>query len=210
MEHTTAAEVLDADPSDEPRRATTEDLEAQLDWVRRSPAEHGRLELVVRRPEVGSREVLDEGGLTPTEGLVGDSWRLRRSSATPDGSPDPERQLTVMNARIVSLLAATRDRWALAGDQLYVDLDLSLENAPPGTRLRVGAAVIEITAPPHLGCDKFVSRFGKEAMRFVNSDVGRALRLRGANAKVVVAGTVRPGDPVVKEASRQPGPTLSA
>ncbi|HTX62811.1 MAG TPA: hypothetical protein VMD28_04190 [Acidimicrobiales bacterium] len=174
------------------------ELDARLDWVRRSPSDHGRVELIVRRPEEEHREVLVEAWLDPADGLVGDNWRQRGSSSTADGSADPERQLTVMNARIVSLVAQRRDRWPLAGDQLYVDFDLSLENAPAGTRLQVGDAVIAITAPPHTGCAKFVERFGKEAMRYVNSPTGRELRLRGANAKVVVAGAVRPGDPVTK------------
>lgn len=183
----------------EERYATAAELEAGLDWVRRSPARHGRVELIVRRPGVDGREVLDTARLTPTEGLVGDSWRLRQSSSTADGSPDPDRQLTVMNARIASLVARRRDRWELAGDQLYLDLDLSVPNAPSGTRLQVGSAVIELTKPPHLGCAKFLARFGDEAMRFVNSATGRELRLRGANARVLVAGTVRAGDPVTKQ-----------
>jgi MOSC domain-containing protein YiiM len=193
----TSTELLDPEP---PLRGqvTTAELEAALDWVRASPAEHGRVELVVRRPAVESREVLAEAELTPEEGLVGDNWRDRRSSSAPEAPPDPERQLTLINARIVGLVAREPDRRALAGDQLYVDFDLSIENAPAGTRLAVGTAVVELTEPPHLGCTKFVSRFGEEAMRFVNSSVGRSLRLRGANARVVVAGTVRPGDAVVK------------
>lgn len=178
--------------------ATAAELEAGLDWVRASPADHGRLELVVRRPAVDERELLDEAELDEHEGLQGDSWRHRRSSATPDGSADPERQLTLMNARLASLVARRPERLALAGDQLFVDFDLSVENAPPGTRLRIGGAVVEVTPPPHLGCAKFVSRFGEEAMRFVNSPVGRQLRLRGANAKVVAPGTVRTGDPIDK------------
>jgi MOSC domain-containing protein YiiM len=189
-------------PDDEPAQATTAELEASLDWVRRSPADAGHVELIVRRPGVEAREVLEEAQLVPTEGLVGDNWRLRRSSSTPGGSPDPERQLTLMNARLVSLVALRRDRWQLAGDQLYVDLDLSVENAPAGTRLQVGGAVIELTTPPHLGCAKFVARFGDDAMRFVNSPTGRALRLRGANAKIVIAGWVRHGDPVTKLGAR--------
>lgn len=192
------AENLDVASDDEPGYVTAAELEARLDWVRQSPADHGRVELIVRRPAVEAREVLDEAQLTPTAGLVGDNWRRRESSSTADGSAHPERQLTVMNARIVSLVAMHRDRWQLAGDQLYVDFDLSVENAPPGTRLQVGSSVIELTVPPHLGCAKFVERFGKEAMRFVNSPTGRELRLRGANAKVLVAGTARPGDPVTK------------
>jgi MOSC domain-containing protein YiiM len=195
---TTQAEVLDAAAPTPRAEVTTEELEAALGWVRASPPEHGRVELVVRRPTVESREVLAEAELTPEEGLAGDNWRDRRSSSAPDAPPDPERQLTLMNARIAGLVAREPDRRALAGDQLYVDFDLSIESAPAGTRLRVGTAVVELTEPPHLGCAKFVSRFGEEAMRFVNSSVGRSLRLRGANARVLVAGTVRPGDAVVK------------
>lgn len=185
-------------PGDGTSHATTDELEAALDWIRASPADHGRLEMIVRRPDVGGREVLEEGVLNHEEGLAGDSWQRRSSSSTPDGSPSAERQLTLINTRLASLVARPAERRQLAGDQLFVDFDLSVENAPPGTRLRIGTAVIELTEPPHTGCAKFVSRFGEEAMRFVNSPVGRALRLRGANARVVHPGTVRPGDWVDK------------
>jgi MOSC domain-containing protein YiiM len=147
---------------------------------------------------VGEREVLPEGELTCEDGLVGDTWRTRGSKRTADGSPHPEMQLNVMSARLVAFLARDPSRRALAGDQLYVDMDLSHANLPAGTRLAIGEAVIEVTAEPHLGCDKFMARFGEAAMRFVNSRVGRELRLRGLNAKVVVPGTVRVGDVVTK------------
>jgi hypothetical protein len=173
---------------------SAEALEQGLDHIRRSPEDGGRVELVVRRPAVSAREVLDEGALDPVEGLLGDSWRERGSGRTPDGSAHPDMQINVMNARVAALVAGPIDRWQLAGDQLYVDLDLSERNLPPGTRLALGSAVIEITDQPHRGCAKFVERFGEEAMRFVNSPVGRDLRLRGANARVVVAGVVRAGD----------------
>ena len=104
-----------------------------------------------------------------------------------------------MNARVAALLAGTRDRWQLAGDQLYIDLDLSYDNLPPGTRLDIGAAVIEITAQPHNGCGKFVERFGLDAMKFVNSEVGKAHNLRGIYAKVIKAGEIRSGDVVRKK-----------
>ncbi len=178
------------------QHATTEELEAGLEWIRQAPPDRGRVEMVVRRPDVGEREVLGEALLTPMDGVVGDNWRRKRTSSTADGSPDPDRQLTLVSSRLVSLVAIDRDRWALAGDQLFVDLDISEANLPPGTQLRIGGAVIEITSPPHLGCAKFVARFGKEAMRFANSPTGRKLRLRGAHAKVVVPGTVRPGDAI--------------
>lgn len=177
---------------------TSVDLHAGLDRIRQAPSDEGVLELIVRRPAVGQREVLDEGELDPVEGLVGDTWRLRGSSRTPDGSPHPDMQLNIMNARAVDLVARARSRWALAGDQLYVDLDLSGRNLPPGTRLAIGAAIVEVTPQPHTGCGKFVRRFGVDAMKFVNSPIGRELNLRGINARVVRGGRIRVGEVVRK------------
>jgi hypothetical protein len=141
---------------------------------------------------------LQEGELDPVVGLVGDTWSSRSSSRMPDGSPHPDMQLNIMNARVIALLAQSDDRWALAGDQLYVDLDLAEENLPPGTRLSIGSAVVEVTAEPHTGCGKFLERFGVDAQKFVNSSEGRRLHLRGINARVVTAGIVRVGDRIVK------------
>jgi hypothetical protein len=174
------------------------ELESGLDQVRASPADGGTLELIVRRPAEGEREVLEVGQLDLGEGLIGDSWKARASGSTPDGSPHPDMQLNVMNSRVIALIAGQPERWALAGDQLYLDLDLSEDNLPPGTRLAIGEAVIEVTEPPHRGCQKFSGRFGVDALRFVNSEVGRRLRLRGFNARVVVPGTIRRGDLVKK------------
>lgn len=178
---------------------TTAALEAGLEQVRRSPADGGRVELIVRRPAEDAREVLEEGRLTLTHGLVGDTWRARAGGLPAGRSPDPNLQVTVMNARLAALVAGRADRRQLAGDQLYVDLDLSGANLPPGSRLAVGSAVIEVSGKPHRGCKKFSERFGLDALRFVNSEIGRELRLRGLNARVVVAGTVRVGDAVRKQ-----------
>jgi hypothetical protein len=174
-------------------------LEAGLDRVRRAPADGGRVDLIVRRPAEDAREVLEEGRLTFAEGLVGDSWRARLDGQATDGSPVRDLQVTVMSSRLAALVAGRADRWQLAGDQLYLDLDLSSANLPPGSRLAVGSAVIEVSDKPHRGCKKFSERFGLDALRLVNSEVGRELRLRGLNARVVVEGTVRVGDAVRKQ-----------
>ena len=177
---------------------STAALEAGLGHVRDSPSDGGTVELIVCRPAVDQRAVLAEGWLGVDAGLTGDTWRARGSTRTSDGSALLDQQLTVMNSRAALLVAQDPDRRMLAGDQLYVDLDIGVANLPPGTRLAMGSAVIEVTAEPHLGCAKFSARFGKEAWRFVNSRAGRALRLRGLNARVVVSGTVRTHDVVRK------------
>ncbi len=173
-------------------------LETGLDEVRRAPKADGKIELIVRRPAVDERQVVSEGQIDEREGLVGDSWRRRGSRDRVDGAPRTDRQITLMSARAAAMIAGPQDRWGLAGDQLYVDLDVSGENLPPGTRLQVGSAVLEVTREPHRGCTKFAARFGLDALRFVNSEVGYALNLRGINSRVVSGGTVRAGDVVCK------------
>jgi len=173
-------------------------LAAGLDEVLRSPSSQGTVELIVRRPAENEREVLDVGVLDVGEGLVGDRWHRHARTRSEDGPVNRGTQLTLMNARVARLIAGSSECWPLAGDQLYVDLDLSLRNLPAGTRLAVGEAVVEVTAEPHTGCAKFSARFGTEALKFVNKPPGRELRLRGVNTRVVTPGAVRPGDPISK------------
>jgi len=154
--------------------------------------------MIVRRPQIDAREVLQAGELDLLEGLVGDTWRSRGNSGGADGTANPDAQLTLINTRLIALIAQEEDRWPLAGDQLVVDLDLSVDNLLPGARLALGSAVIEATAEPHSGCAKFASRFGLEAAKWVNSSLGKQLRLRGLNAKVVQSGVIRVGDVVRK------------
>jgi hypothetical protein len=170
-----------------PRHLSLAELNTGLDEIRRSPADRGRVRLVVARLGEGEREVLEAGVLDPGEGLISDRWEAH------DGRPD--LQLKLMNARVADLVAGSRERWPLAGDQLFVDLHLCV---PPGTRLAVGTAVVEITDQPHRGCGKFSARFGVDALKFVNSPAGRELNLRGVNARVVARGEVRPGDAIAK------------
>ena len=171
--------------------------ETGLEAVRGAPRDQGTVELIVRRPAVDEREAVDEARLDIEEGLVGDGWRARgRSGGRRPANPDA--QVTVMSSRAIALAAGDRNRWPLAGDQLYIDFDLSGENLPPGTRLAVGSAVIAVTAEPHTGCRKFADRFGLETLEVFNSPEGRALNLRGINTRVVEPGTVRVGDTVRK------------
>lgn len=180
------------------KHLTMNELDAGLDKIRRSPGDEGVLELIVRRPEIELREVMEEALLDTAQGLVGDNWRTRGSSRTADGSSHPDMQLNIMNARVITLLAQGKEHWQLAGDQLFVDMNLSAENLPPGTQIALGSAVIEVTAQPHTGCHKFAARFGLDALKFVNSREGRRLNLRGINAKVVRPGAIRVGDVLKK------------
>jgi MOSC domain-containing protein YiiM len=180
---------------------TTDELVAALDRLRESPADRGVVELIVRRPAVDQRELLEKTDLSIDAGVVGDTWRDRGSKQTPDGAAEENRQITIMNARAIALFAGDdRARWAEAGDQLFIDLDLSDANLPAGTRLQLGSAVVEVTPEPHNGCAKFADRFGIDAARFVNSPEGKELHLRGINARVVHAGTVSAGDVASKVA----------
>jgi len=185
------------DGPDQPTHRTP-DPDAWLADVRRSPADHGTLAMIVRRPTTDDREVLAHGELDPNVGLVGDNWLERGSRSTPDGAAEPDAQLNIMNIRAARLVAGDDERVPLAGDQLFVDLDLSPENLPAGTRLQIGSAVIEVTAKPHTGCAKFTRRFGLAAHRWINGRTGKEQRLRGICAKVVVAGTITAGDTITK------------
>ena len=175
---------------------TTAELDAGLDEVLQSPKDHGLVELIVSRPDDGERRELADATLDERDGLLGDNWATRGSRHTEDGSAEAGRQVTLMNVRAAALVAVDSARRALAGDQLYVDLDLSTENLPAGTRLQVGTAVLEVSPLPHRGCVKFINHFGKEAGRWVSAGKGREVNARGINAIVVTGGTVRVGDSV--------------
>ncbi len=178
--------------------APLSELQAGIAALGASPSNHGTLEMIVCRPSIGERLVLEQAEMDLHEGLIGDNWRARGSKHTEDGSANPDQQITIMNSRIIQVIAQERERWPLAGDQLFVDLDLSMENLPSGQRIAIGTAVLEITGIPHTGCQKFSMRFGNDAAKFINSPEGRQNRRRGINARVIQSGTVRAGDAIVK------------
>lgn len=180
------------------KHLTIEELEAALDHLRQAPKDEGVLQLIVRRPDIDQREVLEEAELDPVGGLLGDNWSIRGSSKTTDGSAHFGMQINIMNARVTALVAQDKERWQLAGDQLYVDMDLSKENLPAGSQITIGTAVLEVSPLPHTGCHKFVSRFGMDAMKFVNSSLGKELCLRGINARVIHGGIVKVGHAIRK------------
>ena len=177
---------------------TTAALEAGLENIRNSPKEQGVLDMIVSRPEEDAREVMELADLDIAMGLVGDTWINRPSSRSGDGKAHPDMQITMMNSRVASLVAQSKDRWPLSGDQLFADLDLSKANVPPGTRISVGSAILEATDQPHTGCKKFAARFGVEALKLISSPVGKELQMRGINLKVIQGGEIKPGDAVKK------------
>ena len=174
---------------------STSELEAGIDRIKSSPKDDGVVEKIVCRPAVGERQELSAAQLDVQVGLVGDNWAKRVFGKR---QPNPDMQLNLMNARAIALIARSPERWQLAGDQFYVDLDLSPQNLPPGSRLRIGDAIIEVTAEPHLGCSKFIARFGRDAALFVNSATGKALNMRGINARVIQSGQVDLGSIISK------------
>jgi MOSC domain-containing protein YiiM len=174
------------------------DLDRHLDHVRAAPRDGGAVALIVRRPAVDEREAVAEAVLDVADGLVGDGWLARGSRSPPAVSADPQAQVTIMSTRVLAAIEPDASRWPLAGDQLYLDMDLSVGNLPPGTRLAVGSAVVEVSETPHTGCSKFSARFGSDAQRWINSPAGRELRMRGLNARIVQGGVVRVGDTVRK------------
>lgn len=175
-----------------------EQLESSLEFVLQSPKDNGVLEMIVRRPNIDQREVISVSNITTETGLDGDNWKTRGSTKTPDGSANPETQITLMNTRMIQQIAGDKENWQLAGDQLFVDLDLSTENLPPLSLLQVGSVILEISATPHTGCKKFSERFGLDALKFISTPEGKSLRLRGVNAKVIQSGQIQVGDTIRK------------
>ncbi len=180
------------------KQLSLEEIEAEIAAIGASPQDNGTVELLVRRPERLQREILESAEFDLVEGLIGDNWRTRGSSSMEDGSANPGAQIAIMNSRVIDVLAQDPDRRALAGDQLFVDLDLSADNLPAGQRLAIGTVILEVSDVPHNGCGKFTERFGSDATRFVNSREGRENRRRGINTKVVQAGTIKIGDTIKK------------
>lgn len=177
---------------------TTKELEAKLPYIFDSPSDDGKVEMIAARPAPGERLSMRAGKLDSHLGLVGDNWKERGSRHRPDGSANPAAQVTMMNSRLARAISTDGKDWILAGDQIYVDMDLSTENLPAGSQLQIGDAIVEISEQPHTGCAKFVERFGRDALRFVNVGRGKEMRLRGVNCFVISGGEFKVGAKVKK------------
>jgi len=177
---------------------TEVELQIGLELIKQSPKDQGTLELIVIRPKENERTVLIDAQLSSRLGVHGDDWFKNSYIRLPDGSPHPDVQVSLMNSRCIDLLAQEKSRWPLAGDQLYVDLDLSVDNLPVGQQLSIGSVILQVTDQEHTGCNKFAKRYGQAARIFVNSTVGKQLHLRGIYAKVVQDGSLKVGDRVIK------------
>jgi MOSC domain-containing protein YiiM len=170
-------------------------LEERFAALPAPPRDRGSLGLVVARCSGSRRETPKEVRLTVEDGVPGDLWKKD------DGRP--ESQLTVMRIDVATMIANGQSL-TLFGDNLLVDLDLSTENLPPGSRLRVGETLLEVTPEPHDGCVKFRQRFGGAALRLTASKERRSQHLRGIYVRVVEPGNVAVGDPI-EVVSRTPG-----
>ncbi|MEM7334639.1 MAG: MOSC domain-containing protein [Chloroflexota bacterium] len=163
-----------------------------------SPKNNGRIDLITIRPATNERVLKDEVEISIENGVEGDNWKTRGSNSMPDKSSNPEAKITIMNSRVIKHITQSDSGWEWAGDQFFVEMDLSEENLPAGQQLQLGTAVLEVSAVPHTGCAKFVARFGKDAHKFVNNQYGRSQRFRGVNLKVIKGGTVKVGDTAQK------------
>ena len=180
------------------RHLTFDELNAGLAHIRASPKEEGRLEAIIARPAPGERRDLASSEISLAGGVHGDHWAKGCWKTTADGKPDPDVQICMMNARCIELIAQERSNWPPAGDNFFIDMDLTPGNMPPGTRLGIGSAIIEVTGIAHNGCASFIERYGRDACVFVNTGEGERLRLRGIYARVVRDGRVSVGDKVKK------------
>lgn len=180
------------------QHVTAQEIERRMSWVLDSPRDNGVVQLIVVRPQTDQRTVIDRAHFSPETGVAGDNWQHDCWKKLSDGHSDPDVQVAIMNARMIEVLASDPAHWPLAGDQLFVDFDLSTSNLSPGDQLKVGGAILEITAEPHRGCRKFKQRFGDHALHCVNSTQGDSHRLRGVYAKIIVAGNVETGDVISK------------
>jgi hypothetical protein len=177
---------------------STTEIESRLGAAGASPRDDGKLDRIVCRPERGERQLLDSAELDLTAGLVGDNWKVRGSKDTPDGSANFDAQITLANSRVIDAMASDQEMWPLAGDQLYVDFDISIDNLPPGQQIAIGSVILEVSTKPHTGCAKFTERFGHDAIRMVNSKEGLHQRWRGVNTRIVQPGTIHIGDVIHK------------
>ncbi|MDE2818806.1 MAG: MOSC domain-containing protein [Chloroflexota bacterium] len=175
-----------------------ETLNEAWDQLEKSPGDGGRVEMIARRPEAEQREEVQSARFTAARGLEGDDWLSRAKRKAPDSEPIPETQVTLMNSRVIQLLTDEKSRWAESGDQLFVDLDISMDNLPAGTQLQIGEVILEIGVTPHTGCGKFARRFGAPARKWVMSDAGKHQRLRGVYARVIQDGLITVGDKISK------------
>ncbi len=178
--------------------AAQSDIDRRMDWVLNAPRDKGRVKLIVVRPQTNQRTMLEQVLFSREAGVTGDNWQQHCWKKCDDGKADPSVQVAIMNARMIEVLAGHKNNWPLAGDQLFVDFDLGINNLSPGDQLQVGGAVLEITAEPHRGCGKFKKRFGETALQYVNSAQGDAHRLRGIYATIISNGDVSIGDTICK------------
>ena len=183
----------------EDRVQSLDQLMAQLPGViEAAPKDTGTLDMIISRPDHGMRTQPQSVEVTAKSGVAGDHWSKGCWSSLSDGSPNPDVQICMMMSGVIGAIAGDRANWPAAGDNFFLDMDLTPANMPPGTRFAIGTAEFVVTDEPHNGCQSFIDRYGRDACLFVNTGRGKSLRLRGIYARVTKDGTVSVGDTVRK------------
>ncbi|MEM6942438.1 MAG: MOSC domain-containing protein [Pseudomonadota bacterium] len=177
---------------------TRAELEAALPLILAAPKDGGRLDMIVSRPAPGERTLPQRARLTAEGGVEGDHWAKGCWLSLDDGTPHPDVQICLMMSRMIRAIAGEEAHWPPAGDNLFIDMDLTPANTPPGTRLALGSVEMVVTPEPHNGCEAFIERFGREACVFVNTGPGKTHRLRGIYCRVTKDGDISVGDSLRK------------
>jgi MOSC domain-containing protein YiiM len=159
-----------------------------------------RILSLINRPSEGIHIETNELHLDTERGIVGDRWRDSAWLRRPDGSPDPRVQVSLTNLAVMQCFADETGRSPFdCGDNLYTHLSLTETNLPVGQRLRIGAAVLEVSDVENDACGKFAQRFGASAFQYIRAPQNRHLRLRGIFCRILRGGVIRVGELITKE-----------
>ena len=176
-------------------------LDKPINYNQSSPRDNGVVKLLVIRPETHVRTLPNAVVVSVEQGVVGDKWEAECTIKLENGKSNPDLQIAIINTKVIKEIAQSdfdMDRLALAGDNIYADLNLCEENMPVGQQIQIGNTLLEVTPFPHFGCKKFSERYSVEDLKVVNSTAGKPQHLRGIYVKVIKNGSISIGESIKK------------